>query len=88
MKRYRCNKLHCARLTQWLNRLTHFDISIQHIAGSNVKFTDYLSRNSRNPVGGSTPEESYAEEYLINILTEQVELNLKLSNSIQLVRSI
>ena len=39
-----------------------------------MKFTDYLSRN---PVGGAIPEEYYNEEYVINILTEQAELNLK-----------
>ena len=58
----------------WLDRLTHFDISIQHIAGSNLKFTDYLSRNT---VGGATPEENYEEEYVINILFEHAKLNLK-----------
>ena len=31
----------------------------------------------RNPVGGATPEEIYDEEYVINILTEHAELNLK-----------
>ena len=61
-------------MTRWLDHLTHFDISIQHIAGSNLKFIYYLSRN---PVGGATPEENYDEEYVINILTEQAELNLK-----------
>ena len=74
IKRNRCNKQYSERLTRWLDRLTHFDISIQHIAGSNLKFTDYLSRN---PVGGATPEENYEEEYVINILTEHAELNLK-----------
>ena len=74
IKRNRSNKQYSARLTRWLERLRHFDISIQHIAGSNFKFTDYLSRN---PVGGAIPEENYDEEYVINILTEQAELNLK-----------
>ena len=55
IKRNRCNKQHSARLTRWLDRLTHFDISIQRIAGSNLKFTDYLSRN---PAAGATPEEN------------------------------
>ena len=73
IKRNWCNKQYSARLTRWLDRLTHFDISIQHIAGSNLKFTDYLSRNL---VGGATPKENY-EEYVINILTEHAELNLK-----------
>ena len=57
-----------------VDRLAHFDISIQHIAGSNLKFTDYLSRN---PVGGATPEDNYDEEYVINILSEQASSNLK-----------
>ena len=74
IKRNRCNKQYSARLTRWFDRLTHFDISIQHIAGSNLKFTDYLSRN---PVGGATPEENYEEEYVINKLTEHAKLNLK-----------
>ena len=74
IKRNRCNKQYSARLTRWLDRLTHFDISIQHIAGSNLKFTDYLSRS---PVGGATPEENYEEKYVINILTEHAKLNLK-----------
>ena len=74
IKRNRSNRQYSARLTRWLDRLTHFDISIQHIAGSNLKFTDYLSRN---PVGGATPKEIYDEEYVINILTEQAKLNIK-----------
>ena len=74
IKQNRCIKQYSAKLTRWLDRLTHFDISIQHIAGSNLKFTDYLSRS---PVGGATPEENYEEEYVINILTEHAKLNLK-----------
>ena len=78
IKRNRCNKQYSARLTRWLNRLAHFDIAIQHIAGSNLKTTDYLSRN---PVGGATPEDNYDEEYVINILSEQARLNLKYGQS-------
>ena len=32
---------------------------------------------SRNPVGGATTKENYEEEYVINILTEHAELNMK-----------
>ena len=74
IKRNRCNKQYSARLTQWLDRQAHFDIAIQHIAGSNLKFTNYLSRN---PVGGATPADNYDEEYVINILSEQAKLNTK-----------
>ena len=74
IKRNRSNNQYSARLTRWLDRLTHFDISIQHIAGNNLKFTYYLSRT---PVGGATPEESYDEEYVINILSEQAKLTIE-----------
>ena len=74
IKRNRCNKEYSARITRWLDRLAHFDIALQRIAGSNLKFTDYLSRN---PVGGATPEDNYDEDYVINILSEQASLNLK-----------
>ena len=57
-----------------VDRLTPFDISIQHIVGSNLKFTVYLSRY---PVGRATPEEIYDEEYVTNILTERTKLNIK-----------
>ena len=58
----------------WLDPLTQFDISIQHIAGNNLKFTNYLGRN---PVGGAMSEKNFDKEYVINIVTEQAELNLK-----------
>ena len=74
IKQNRCNKQYSGRLTRWLDRLQHFDISIQHIASSNLKFTDYLIRN---PVGGATPDENYEEEYVINILPEHAKLYLE-----------
>ena len=67
IKRNRCNKQYSARLTRWLDRLAHFDISIQHIAGSNLKFTDFLSRN---PVEGAATENVYDEQYVINIIKQ------------------
>ena len=74
IKRNRCNRQYSARLTRWLDRLAHFDIAIQHIAGSNLKFTDFFSKN---PVEKATNEDVYDEQYLINILSEQAELNVK-----------
>ena len=74
IKRNRCNRQYSARLTRWLDRLAHFDIAIQHIAGSNLKFTDFLSRY---PVENASNEEVYDEQYVINILSEQAELNAK-----------
>ena len=74
IKRKRCYRQYSARLTRWLDRLAHFDIAIQHIAGSNLKFTDFLGRN---PVENATTEDVYDEQYVINILSEQAELNRK-----------
>ena len=74
IKRIRSNHQYSARLSRWLDRLAHFDIAVQHIAGSYLKFTDYLSRN---PVGGAPTEDKYDEEYVITILTEHAELNVK-----------
>ena len=74
IKQNRCKKQYSARLTRWLDRRAHFDISIQHIDGNNLKLTDFLSRN---PVEGATTENMYDEQYVINIPTEQAEMNLK-----------
>ena len=74
IKRNRCNRQHSARLIRWLDQLAHFDIAIQHIAGSNLNFTDFLSRN---PVENATIKDVYDEQYVINILSEQAELYLK-----------
>ena len=74
IKQNRGNHQYSARLTRWLDRLAHFDIAVQHIAGSNLKFIDYLSKN---PVGGAPTENKYDEKYVINILTEHAELNAK-----------
>ena len=71
IKRNRCNREYSAR---WMDRLAHFDIAIQHIAGSNLKFTNFLSRN---PVEIATNDDVYDEQYVINILSEQAELNVK-----------
>ena len=73
IKRNRCNRQYSARLSRWLDRLAHFDIAIQHIAGNNLKFTDLLSRT---PVEKATNEDAYSEQYVINILLED-ELNAK-----------
>ena len=74
IKRNRCNRQYSARLTRWLDRLAHFDIAIQHIAGSNLEFTDFLSRN---PVSNAATENVYDEQYVINILSEQAEISIK-----------
>ena len=62
-KRNRSNKTYSARLTRWLDRLAHFTINVNHIAGKNLALTDYLSRNPSMP---PQTDEAYDEEYVIN----------------------
>ena len=63
IKRNRSNKTYSARLTRWLDRLTHFTINVSHIAGKHLALTDYLSRNPSAP---PQTDEAYDEEYVIN----------------------
>ena len=61
-------------ITEMVRSPNAFDVSIQHIAGSNLKLTGCPSRN---PVGEAMPKGNYNEEYVINILAEQADSNLK-----------
>ena len=63
IKRNRSNKTYSARLTRWLDRLAHFNINVNHIAGKHLALTDYLSRN---PTAPPQMDDAYNEEYLIN----------------------
>ena len=63
MKQNRSNKTYSARLTRWLDRLAHFDIKVNHIAGKHLALTDYLSRH---PVAAAESDDIYDEEYVIN----------------------
>ena len=50
-------------MTRWLDRLAHFDININHIAGKHLALTDYLSRH---PIQDAETDDNYDEEYVIN----------------------
>ena len=63
IKRNRSNKTYRARLTRLLDRLAHFTINVNHLAGKHLALTDYLSRN---PVSPPPTDDSYDEEYVIN----------------------
>ena len=69
IKNNRTNKRHSARLTRWLDRLAHFDINVNHIAGKHLALTDY---SSRNPVNEPQAEDIYEEE---DVITSIVPLN-------------
>ena len=63
IKRNRSNKTYSARLTRWLDRLAHFTINVNHIAGKHLALTDYLSRNPSAP---PQTDDVFDEEYVIN----------------------
>ena len=46
-----------------MDRLSHFTINVNHIAGKHLALTDYLSRNPNAP---PQQDEAYEEEYVIN----------------------
>ena len=70
IKRNRSNKTYSARLTRWLDRLAHFTINVNHIAGKHLALTDYLSRNPNAP---PQQDEAYEEEYVINSIVPHYE---------------
>ena len=74
LRRNRANKIYSARLTRWLDRIAHFDVSVNHIAGEEIKLTDYLSRH---PTGKAETEDNYDEEYVINSLAPLFQLSAK-----------
>ena len=48
----------------WLDRRAHFSTAIQHIAGSTLKFNDFLCKN---PAAKMTVEDVNDAQYVINI---------------------
>ena len=74
LKRNRAHKQYSARLTRWLDRLSHFDVNVHYTAGKNIPLTDYLSRHpivntdesaAEKNISGQNEAES-EEEFVIN----------------------
>ena len=80
LKRNRAHKQYSARLTRWLDRLSHFDVNVQYTAGKNIPLTDYLSRHpiiheheTETPREGDESEAE--EEFVINHIYGLFEFN-------------
>ena len=58
----KATKEHQSRLTRWCDRLIPFHFSIEHIPGSKMCLTDYISRN---PHGAAKPISMYDEDFVI-----------------------
>ena len=74
LKRNRAHEQYSARLTRWLDRLSHFDGNVQYTAGKNIPLTDYLSRHPIVNTGENAAENNFSgqneaeseEEFVIN----------------------
>ena len=55
-------KAHQSRLTRWCDRLIPFHFQIEHIPGSKMGLTDYISRNPNNK---AKPISRYDEDFVI-----------------------
>ena len=80
LKRNRAHKQYSARLTRWLDCLSHFDVNVQYTAGRNIPLTDYLSRHpiiheheTETPREGL--EREAEEEFVINQIYGFFEFN-------------
>ena len=65
LKNNRGNKTYQSRLTRWVDRLLPFHFKVEHIAGKDMGFADYLSRYPNSPPTG----ENMNENHVINIIT-------------------
>ena len=69
------NKQFSVRLTRWLDRLNHFNISLKHTSGKEIMFTDFISRN---PTEKPEPEKNYEEELVINAIAQLATVNARI----------
>ena len=75
LERSKRSKQYSARLTRWLDRLNHFDITLKYTAGKEIKFTDFISQN---PTETAEPEENYEEEFVINAIAQLAMVNSRI----------
>ena len=83
LKKNRAHKQYSARLTRWLDRLSHFDVTIQYTAGKNIPLTDYRRRHLiapteiaelENKADGRNEAEAN-EEFVVNQIYGLFEFN-------------
>ena len=83
LRKNRAHKQYSARLTRWLDRLSHFDVNVQYTAFKNIPLTDYLSRHPivpteltelENKANGQNEAEA-EEEFVVNQIYGLFEFN-------------
>ena len=75
LTRNKANKQYNTRLTRYLDRLNHFDISLKHTTRKQIKFTDIISQN---PTEELEPEKKYEEEFVIKAIAQLATLNARI----------
>ena len=55
-----------------LDRLNHFDITLNYTAGKEIEFTNFISQN---PTENAEPEENYEEKFVINAIGRLATVN-------------
>ena len=59
LKNNRGNKTYQSRLTRWVDRLQPFHFKVEHIAGKNMGFSDYLSRHPNSQPTGENIDKNH-----------------------------
>ena len=59
LKNHRGNKAYQKRLTRWVDRLLPFHFTVKHLAGKDMGFADYLSRQPNLQPGGENIDENH-----------------------------
>ena len=72
LKRNKINKQCSAGLTRWLYRPNHFDIILNQTPGKEIKFTDFIGRNSTKNLES---EENYEEVFVSNVIAQLATVN-------------
>ena len=67
LKSNRGNKSNFSRLTRWVDRLLPFTFKIQHIPGTQMGFTDYLSRHPHSPASKISKDD---ELFVVNRIND------------------
>ena len=62
LRNNRANKTYQSRLVRWVDKLLPYDFTVNHLAGSEMGFTDYLSRNAS---GEPEPVSNYDEKFVV-----------------------
>ena len=83
LKNNRGNKTYQSRLTRWVDRLLPFHFKVEHIAGKNMGFADYLSRHPISQPTGENIDKNHVMNTIEAIHYTLHTTHRKLTNQIE-----